>query len=119
MQASENSERRRYQRLTGGYLVYYRIKGPSGNYNLTRTKNISRGGMLLTVDRPFEKMTNMEFLIRGPFTHGVDVAITGVVLECRELVKDFIYEARIEFSESDIKSLDKLDEFIKQSSEGS
>jgi len=117
MQAFENSDRRKYQRLVGGFLVYYKIKGPLENYNLTRTKNISRGGMLLTVDKPFEKLTDMEFIIRGPFTHGTDVRMAGVVLESREIVKDFIYEARIEFSESDVKSLDKLDEFIERSSD--
>ncbi|MGD0335491.1 MAG: PilZ domain-containing protein [Candidatus Omnitrophota bacterium] len=114
----ESSERRKYQRLAEGYFVYYKVKGTSENYNLTRTKNISRGGMLLTVEKPFKEGANMEFIIRGPFTHGVDITMTGVVLECRELAKDFIYEIRIRFSDPDAKSLDKLDEFIKRRSEG-
>ncbi|MFA5275568.1 MAG: PilZ domain-containing protein [Candidatus Omnitrophota bacterium] len=118
MQAFDNSERRKYQRLVGGYLVYYKIKGPSEKYNLTRTKNISRGGMLLTVDKPFEKGTDMEFTIRGPFTQGTAIEMTGVVLDSRKIVEDLVYEARIQFSDPDAKSLDKLDEFIKRSSEG-
>jgi hypothetical protein len=105
--------------LVGGYFVYYKIKGASENYNLTSTKNISRGGMLLTVDKPFKQWTNMAFIIRGPFTHGVDIEMTGVVLESREIVKGSIYETRIRFSDPDAKSLDKLDEFIKRRSEGS
>ena len=118
MPDSQNSEQIKYQRLAGGYFVYYKLKGSSENYDLSRTKNISRGGILLTVGKPFKKWTNMEFIIRGPFAQGTTIEITGVVLESREIVKDSIYEARIKFSESDMKLLDKLDEFIRQRSDG-
>ena len=117
MQDFGNSEQRKYQRLASAYLVYYKIKGSSENYDLSRTKNISRGGMLLTVDKPFKKWTNMAFIIKGPFAHETTIEMTGVILESREIVKGSIYETRIKFSDPDAKLLDKLDEFIKRRSD--
>lgn len=117
MEAFQGPERRKYKRLVGSYLVYYKIKGSLENYELSRTKNISRGGMLLTLDKPFKEGTIMIFIIKGPFTHETAIEIAGVVLESREIIKGSVYEARIKFLNPDAKSLDGLDQFIKQKSE--
>ncbi|MEI8349880.1 MAG: PilZ domain-containing protein [Candidatus Omnitrophota bacterium] len=111
-------DRREYQRLIGEYFVYYKIKDSSGSYNLTRTKNISKGGMLLSVNEPFEKGKSMALIIKGPFVLGAAIETTGVVIESRKIDRGSIYETRIKFSNINAKFLDKLDEFIKRNSKG-
>jgi hypothetical protein len=109
---SQYSEKRKYKRLAGTYHVSYKVHGSSLDFDLTRTLNISRGGMLFTSDRCLGKGVELRFFIKGPFfLESLEMA--GTVLESREVVKRSIYQVRIQFSETTIKQLDRLDEFIK------
>ncbi|MFH0877058.1 MAG: PilZ domain-containing protein [Candidatus Omnitrophota bacterium] len=110
MASPDGSERRRYPRLSENFFVSYKTAQGS---NISRTKNISRGGMMLTLGTFVPIGTRMAFSIRGPFTPEA-IEVMGTILECREIMKGSVYETRVQFSETSISSLAKLDEFIKK-----
>jgi hypothetical protein len=68
--------------------------------DVTQTKNISEGGVLLTTSRAFEPSTNLSLKINLPiFTDPVQM--TGTVLESRQIHSNLVYLTRLEFSGMD------------------
>jgi len=89
-------ERRKHPRVKGRFIVSYRIINDSNNIDITQTKNISMGGMLLTTNRSFKPGVNLALEIRLPFDPH-PIMLIGRVVESREIMKDMIYDTRIEF----------------------
>ena len=95
-------ERRRHPRADGRFIVSYRILDEINNVDITQTKNISLGGMLLTTNRIFNPGTSLAIEIRLPFDPN-PIMLIGKVIESREIVKDVIYDTRIQFLAVDEK----------------
>jgi|GEM_PF-2275648 len=113
MGALRGPEKRQSPRLGVTYQVSYRLKDSAQAFDVTRTKDIGRGGMRLTVNKPYPKGTPMVCIIRGPFSiEGIEVE--GEVLEAREVVKGSLYEVRIKFSALSHARLAVLEDFIKR-----
>jgi len=106
-------EKREYPRMHANFIVSYRIKHPSGDYDLTQTKDVSQGGMLLTTNKPFEKGTYLTLTMRFPFIPQ-KIELTGKVADSKEINKNLIYETRIQFLDLDRNSFEKLGKFIKK-----
>ena len=64
-------------------------------------------------ERAFRVGVVLELLIRAPFAMK-PLEVTGKVLTSHEVVKNVVYETRIQFSEADRQRLAELDEFIKR-----
>ena len=92
----DGSERRRNPRICGRFIVSYRILDELDNTDITQTKNISLGGMLLTTNRQFAKGTHLAVEIRLPFER-TPIMIIGKVVESTEITRDLIYDTRMEF----------------------
>lgn len=88
------SERRKYPRVEGRFIISYRILSEPDNADISQTKNISMGGMLLTTNRKFETGTELALKLRLPFDPN-PIMLTGKVLESREVFKNLIYDTRI------------------------
>jgi hypothetical protein len=89
------------------------VKQIPDNYDLTQTKNVSQGGILLTTNRKFEKGTQLAMTIRFPFiTQRIE--LTGEVVDSKEVVRDLIYETRIRFFDLDEDFFKKLSKFVQQ-----
>ena len=95
-------ERRNHPRITGRFIVSYRIMNEIDNVDISQTKNISMGGMLLTTNRNFDSGVNLALEIRLPFDPH-PIMLIGRVLESHEIMKDMIYDTRIEFLAVDEK----------------
>ena len=93
-------ERRKKPRIAGKFVVSYRVKVEVNNYDISQTRNLSLGGMLLTTNRFFSRGTVLAIDIRLPFFIDA-IKITGMVIESKEVVKDLIYDTRIQFLEID------------------
>lgn len=106
-------ERRRYPRLNVNFIVSYRIKEPSASFDLSQTKNLSQGGLLLTTNKAFEKGTLLAMTIRFPFVNE-KINLTGQVIGSQEKVRDLIYETHIRFQESDEAFLRDVGKFIEK-----
>jgi c-di-GMP-binding flagellar brake protein YcgR len=92
----EGLERRQHTRINARFIVSYRILEETDNVNISQTKNLSLGGMLLTTNKAFKVGTNLALEIRLPFDPN-PIMIIGKILESREISKELIYDTRIMF----------------------
>jgi len=89
-------ERRRHPRINARFIVSYRILEEVNNVDITQTKNLSLGGMLLTTNKKFSIGTNLALEIRLPFDPNPIMIIAKVMDSC-EISKDLIYDTRLLF----------------------
>ena len=89
-------ERRKSPRITGRFIVSYRILKEEDAADISQTKNIGLGGMLLTTNKQFSLGTNLALEIRLPFDPN-PIMLIAKVLESREITKDLIYDTRLQF----------------------
>lgn len=95
-------ERRKHSRIESRFVVSYRVLEENDNVDVTQTKNLSLGGMLLTTNRQFEPGTNMALEIRLPFDPD-PIMLIGKVIESHEVTKNLIYDTRLAFLAIDEK----------------
>lgn len=95
-------ERRRNKRIIGRFIVSYRIIHEKDCLDISQSKNISLGGMLLTTNRQFAPGTKLALEIRLPFDLD-PIKLVGYVVHSHEIAKDLIYDTRLEFIEIDEK----------------
>jgi hypothetical protein len=89
-------ERRKNPRARGRFIVSYRIMNQSEGIDITQTKNICQGGMLLTTNCKFDPGTSLAVEIRLPFEKD-PIMLIGRVIDSQEITKDLIYDTRLEF----------------------
>jgi hypothetical protein len=89
-------EKRKHPRADGRFIVSYRVMENNGNNDITQTRNLSLGGMLLTTNRAFTPGTNLALEIRLPFDPN-SIMLIGKVVESKEITKDVIYDTRLAF----------------------
>lgn len=104
-------ERRKHPRVDGRFIVSYRIIEEADNADISQTKNICLGGMLLTTNRQFEPGTNLALQIRLPFDPDA-IMITAKVLESLEITKNLIYDTRLMFLSVDEKHRKAIHETV-------
>lgn len=89
-------ERRRNPRVRGRFIVSYRIMDEVTSVDITQTKNLSLGGMLLTTNMKFDPGTHLAVEIRLPFEKS-PIMLIGKVIDSCEITKDLIYDTQLEF----------------------
>jgi Tfp pilus assembly protein PilZ len=89
-------ERRKYPRINSRFVVSYRLLDEENNVDITQTKNLSLGGLLLTTNKAFQIGTNIALEIRVPYDRKPIMLIAKVVT-CHEVTKNLIYDTRIKF----------------------
>ncbi len=104
-------ERRRHPRVKARFIVSYRILDEVDNLDISQTKNLSLGGMLLTTNRKFAIATNLALEIRLPFDPD-PIMIIAKVLESSEISKDLIYDTRLIFLAIDEKHRNVIKETV-------
>jgi len=92
----EGTERRKFPRVGGRFIVSYRILDEVDNVDISQTKNLSLGGMLLTTNKQFDSNTNIALEIRLPFDPN-PIMLIAKVLESKEISKNLIYDTRLMF----------------------
>ena len=111
MEKSFAKERRKYPRLSANFVVSYKIKKIPNDYDLSQTKNVGQGGVLLTTNRKFEAGTQLALMIKFPFVPQ-RIEVSATVVESKEIAKDLVYETRLAFSDIDKKFFQELEGFI-------
>ncbi len=96
------AEKRKYPRANGRFIVSYRVIPKNSNADISQTKNLSLGGMLLTTNCQFPVGTNLALEIRLPFDPD-PIMIIAKVLESKEISKGIIYDTRLIFLAVDEK----------------
>ena len=105
------AEKRKHPRATGRFIVSYRIMDEINNVDITQTKNLSLGGMLLTTNCQFPDGTNLALEIRLPFDP-CPILIVAKVLESKEITKGIIYDTRLIFLAVDEKHRKIINETV-------
>lgn len=105
-------ERRRHPRINARFIVSYRILEEINNVDISQTKNLSLGGMLLTTNKEFAIGTNLALEIRLPFDPD-PIMIVAKVLESCEISKDLIYDTRLVFLAVDEKHRNIIRETVE------
>ena len=95
-------ERRNHPRIAARFIVSYRLLEESDSIDITQTKNLSLGGMLLTTNRLFGPGTNVALEIRLPFDPN-PIMLIAKVIDSREITKNLIYDTRLQFLAVDEK----------------
>jgi len=104
-------ERRRHPRINARFIVSYRILDEIDNVDISQTKNLSLGGMLLTTNKRFSIGTNLALEIRLPFDPN-PIMIIAKVLDSREISKDLIYDTRLIFLAVDERHRKVIEETV-------
>jgi len=113
MEKYTGPEKRKHQRVGGNFVVSYRVKKIPDYYDLSQTKNVSQGGLLLTTNKQFEAGTQLAMTIRFPFVEE-RIETTGEVVHSKEVVKGLIYETRIKFIDLSENFFIELGAFVKE-----
>ena len=108
----QGPERRKHSRANVNFVISYKIKEENADSDLSQSKNVSRGGMMLTTNCPFSKGTHLLMTIRFPFLPH-KIKITGEVVSSKEVVKNVIYETRIKFFGLDEIIAKEINSFVK------
>ena len=95
-------DRRRNPRARGRFMVSYRILEEEDNLDITQTKDVSLGGMLLTTNRKFPLGAKLALEIRLPLDPD-PIMLIGSVVESKEIVNNLIYDTRLAFLAIDEK----------------
>jgi len=109
--AYSGPERRKHPRVSARFIVSYRILEDNDNVDISQTKNLSLGGMLLTTNRRFEPGTNMALEIRLPFDPN-SIMLIAKVLESHEITKNLIYDTRLIFLSVDERHLKVINDTV-------
>jgi hypothetical protein len=104
-------EKRRHPRVKARFIVSYRILDEVDNVDISQTKNLSLGGMLLTTNKQFSIDTNLALEIRLPFDPN-PIMIIAKVLDSREISKDLIYDTRLIFLAVDERHRKVIEETV-------
>ena len=113
MEKYSGQERRRFPRLSANFVVSYKIKQIPENYDLSQTKNVGQGGVLLTTNQKFVPGTILALTIKFPFVPQ-RIEIDATVVGFREVVRDMIYETRLSFVRLNRKFFEELGKFIEE-----
>ncbi|MFH1504036.1 MAG: PilZ domain-containing protein [Candidatus Omnitrophota bacterium] len=109
----EGKEKRRHLRIKASFVASYRVGKKLEDCDLTQTRNISNGGMLLTTNREFDQGNQLVIVMRFPFIEQ-KIEIIGEVVGSREIVKNLIYETRVKFLDLDKEFFKKLGRFVEE-----
>ena len=107
----EGKERRKHPRITGRFVVSYRILQDSDNIDISQTRNVGLGGMMLTTNMKLDPGTNLALEIRLPFDPN-PIMLIAKVLESHEITKNLIYDTRLSFLAVDEKHKKVINETV-------
>ena len=90
-------ERRRFVRINANFVVSYIDVTPEvSKSDVTQTKNIGLGGILITTDREIVAGTVLKVRLKIPVAPTY-VEVKVEVVGCKEKVKNLLYETRGRF----------------------
>ncbi len=109
----KGEDRRQFPRASANFIISYRMSDPPSDYDLSQSKNVSQGGILLTTNQFFEKGTYLAMTIRFPFVTK-RIEVIGKVVGCKEVVKSIIYETHVQFIDLDMSLFQEIGKFVNQ-----
>lgn len=114
----ERFERRKTPRTKGKFIVSFKRKDADFSaVDVSQTKDIGGGGMLLSSNKSYEKGAVLSLKVRLPFKEE-PVSFNAKVLGSSEIVKELHYDTRLEFIDMDENQkkclTDTLNHYLKR-----
>ncbi len=102
MQTQPTLDQRQHTRRDASLLVSYRSEDLTAGYDVTQTRNVSQGGMLLTTARAFASGARLAIWTKLPLG-GLPRLVLGTAeaVESKEIVQSLLYETRVRFVDLD------------------
>jgi hypothetical protein len=92
------SERRQHLRIYRHFIMSYHEKGKSIiRHGASQVNNISKGGLNFSSTYALTEGTVILIDLKTPFADSVH--LEGTILECKEKIRDVIYEVRLQFKD--------------------
>ena len=113
MPSEQDNERRHFSRTDATLVVSYRPKDVPHGFDISQSRNVSQGGVLVTTNKAFDKGTYLDVMIRLPFMPEA-IEVTGQVIGSEPVVPDLIYETRIEFLALSASYFERIGEFVQK-----
>jgi len=105
------AERRQYVRLDRSIMISYKEAGSSEGYDMTSTKDISKGGTFFFSHMNYPVGAELELLVRFPFRIGKEP--TKVIAKVQNVIKkDKLYGIGVQYIKMDKTVLSELCSFI-------
>ena len=104
-------DRREHPRAEAACVVRYCLTGAPPHYDISQTRNVSRGGVLLTTHCPFLEGDRLEIRLWVPTVPEAADMVVDVV-GSRQVVRDLVYETRAEFTKIDDFTSQRLARFV-------
>ena len=118
MQSQPTQDRRKHPRRDASLVVTYRPDYPTARYDISHTRNVSQGGMLLTTSGAFTPGTRLAIQLRLSFRDAPTLMQgTAEVLAYRELVPNLLSETRVRFVDFDGQSAEVIAGFCAREPE--
>jgi len=106
-------EKRKYVRLDRSVMISYKEAGSSEGYDMTSTKDISKGGTFFFSNVNYPVGTDLELLVSFPFRMGKER--TKVISKVVNVIKkDKFYGIGVQFIKMDKTVLSELHLFIDE-----
>jgi len=106
-------EKRKYVRLDRSVMISYKKAGSSEGYDMTSTKDISKGGTFFFSNVNYPVGTDLELLVSFPFRIGKER--TKVISKVVNVIKkDKFYGIGVQFIKMDKTVLSELHLFIDE-----
>ena len=107
----QKPERRKSPRASASIVVRYHTADEYLDYDLSQTRNISQGGLLMTTNRMFSPGISVAMTVFFPFMDNA-AEVLGDVVESREIMEDQIYETHVHFHGLEEKMSEQLAGFV-------
>ena len=106
-------ERRKFPRLTAAYMIQYRLLDKTSGFDITSTRNISRGGVTITTSSKLVPGDVLNLTLKFPFTPA-PIGIQAQVVSCHDTANKSVWEASVKFIDLPGDYADKIEEFIEK-----
>ena len=104
----DGANRRKFVRIYKNFILTYHPKDdPKAKFEITQLSNISRGGMCFLSSKYISPGMVLSIELKTPYITET-IAFEGKIIDCREKVKNIIYEIRVTFSKLSPTATDVL-----------
>ncbi|MDJ0863354.1 MAG: PilZ domain-containing protein [Gammaproteobacteria bacterium] len=116
MPSQPAQDRRQHPRRDASLVVTFRPELPTAAYDITHTRNVSQGGMMLTTASAYARGTRLAIQVPLSFRNALTLMQgTAEVLAYRELVPNLLSETRLRFVAFDRQSAEVIASFAAMS----
>jgi len=107
-----DQEKRKANRISGHYIVSYRVLDKDENIDISQAKDISSGGMFLTTSQQLAPGTNLKLDIKLP-NCPEPISIYAEVVDSQGGVNKVVFNTRVRFLKFDEENRKMIEDLVE------